>query len=424
MRFIETKKLNDYILSTGDFLRCTTEDFSAKLSSLESVSLQSVSLEHDRSFLKELSSVLNVIVSIIYHPHIANKREEVIIRIEQAQQIGQEAFLNTVKDSKLWKEHNVRMVPEEVYYYQHIDELRIYENRFIAFLIDLIDKELAKFSNFYLSKLPTLTSLSSTLDSREIGEVIVEIDRLRRKTQFIQNTFFYKETSKGKPISRKIQPTNILLKDRLYRYCFKFYKSFMRYEDVNDTKRDLRTYYMILLFKELLAQGFRIQSASEKKYVFENGEFTLTLTPEVGETLALQVLCHRFPTTSARHLLGFHVETEKAIGAASGEEKKGYEGCEMLSLWELCYADVPNAAATLKTDTEEALIRSWLSDKLSLVATDRYIYQKYCPVCRSRGVDSTEGVYSCPACDSRYMFDHSNEDTVAWFRKIRKKGIS
>ena len=229
MRFIETKKLNDYIIGTGSFLTDNiVENFSERLDALEKVSLQSFSIENDKKFLRDVSAVLNVIVSIIYHPHISNKREEVIIRIEQAQQIGQEAFLNTIRDSKLWKAHDARMIPEEVYYYQHIDELRIYENRFIGFLIDLIDKELAKFSAFYLSRLPTLTSLDSTLDSSQVGSVIVDIDRLRRKTQFIKNTYFYREVSKGKPISHKIQPTNILLKDRLYRFCFKFYRSFAR----------------------------------------------------------------------------------------------------------------------------------------------------------------------------------------------------
>ena len=192
MRFIETKKLNDYILSTGNFLgEVTPEDFSERLNALDTISLQEFSIEHDRSFLREVASVLNVIVSIIYHPHISNKHEEVIIRIELAQQTSREDFLDTVRDSKLWKEHDARMIPEEVHYHQYIDELRIYENRFIGFLIDVIDKELAKFSTFYLSRLPVIDSATSTLDRGQIGEAIVEIDRLRRKTQFIKNTRFY-----------------------------------------------------------------------------------------------------------------------------------------------------------------------------------------------------------------------------------------
>lgn len=423
MRFIETKKLNDYVIDTGDILNCTPEELDARLDSLESVSLQSFSIEHDRSFLREVSAVLNVIVSIINHPHITNKREEVIIRIEQAQQISREDFQSTIKDSKLWKEHDVRMIPEEVYYHQHIDELRIYENRFIGFLIDLIDRELAKFSSFYLSKLPTLQALQGTLSSSEIGKQIVEIDRLRRKTQFIKNTYFYREVSKGKPISRKIQPTNILLKDRLYRYCFRFYKSFVRYEDTSSAKRDLRTYYMILLFRELHTQGYIPVSAEPRKFVFENDDYSLTVQAVEDEALALTVRNRKFFDTPSHHVLGFHTETEKAIDATRYQHSDVIDGFEMLSLWEICYADA-GISANSHSDTEENMIRAWLAQKTSHLQTDPHVYKKYCPICRSRGIDNNNKIYTCPACSSSYMFAQNGEDTTVWFRKIRKKGLS
>ena len=157
MRFIETQKLNDYIDSVDHILaNDSLRSAYAKIESVVTASLQGFSIDGDREFLKEVSYVLNVIISIIYHPHIANKREEVVIRIEQAQAIDEEAFRRILTDSSLWKQHGLKMVPEEVHYYQHIDELRIYENRFIGMLISIIDKELSRFSTFYLNKLPTL----------------------------------------------------------------------------------------------------------------------------------------------------------------------------------------------------------------------------------------------------------------------------
>ena len=147
MRFVETAKLNDYILLAKRLMKYESPRSAyAEIEKLETESMQSFSIESDRAFLKEVSSVLNVIISIIYHPHIANKREEVVIRIEQAQQISEEAFRQILADSRLWKSHGMKMIPEEVYHYQHIDELRIYENRFIGLLISLIDKALSSFS--------------------------------------------------------------------------------------------------------------------------------------------------------------------------------------------------------------------------------------------------------------------------------------
>jgi len=418
MRFIETKKLNDYIQEVeGFFGEDMTADFADRLKALRTVSLQSFSIEHDRAFLREVSSVLNVIVSIIYHPHISNKREEVIIRIEQAQQVSQEAFLDTLKDGKLWKKHDIKMIPEELHYHQYEDELRIYENRFIGFLVDVIDRELAKFSAFYISRLPTLTSLDKTLDSKQIGEVIVEIDRLRRKTQFIRGTYFYKEVSKGKPISSKIQPTNILLKDRLYRFCFRFYRSIARYEDVNAARADLCRFYTILLFKELVRQGFSPRSLENGLYVFENESFVITLQDSHIGILSAQILCPSISDSPSKHILGFLVESEKQT-AELGQTDNLYDGAEMLSLWELYCAD-SDELISARTGTEEELIREWLGTKINKVASNKAIYQKYCPVCRSRGVDNTDGILVCPSCDSRYVFDTESENV--WFRKIRRR---
>ena len=425
MRFIETKKLNDYIASVGDPLaKDLSDDFSGQIGAIETVSIQDFSIDHDKSFLREVSSVLNVIVSILYHPHISNKREEVIIRIEQARQVDREAFASTIKDTKLWKQHDLKMIPEEIYYHQNIDELRIYENRFIGFLVNMIDRELAKFSAFYLSRLPTLTALGTELDSRQIGDVIMEIDRLRRKTQFIKNTHFYKEVTKGKPIEGKIKPTNILLKDRLYRFCFKFYRSFARYEDMASAKRDLRLYYTVLLLKELDRRGFApVAVRGEEQFAFANADFRLALAQGEGEMLELAVECFGMKTPAARHILGFHVETERPIQEAKQTFGKDFESAELLSLWELYYADAGMLSGD-RADTEEELIRLWLASKISKTPTDRSIYKKYCPICKSRGIDEADGIYTCPACSSRYVFDESGDEATVWFRKIRKWGIS
>lgn len=416
MRFIETKKLNDYILSAGHVLNDgEAKRFFAAPDALQSVSLQGVSIESDMTFLREIATVLNVITSIIYHPHLSNKREEVVIRVEQAQQLNQESFLATVKDSKLWKEHDLQMIPEEVYYHQHIDELRIYENRFIGFLTDLIDKELAKFSAFYLLRLPTLTSVYTALDAGVVGDVIEYVDLLRRKTQFIKNTFFYREVSKGKPISRKVQPTNILLKDRLYRYCFRFYKSFVRYEEISSAKKDLRAYYTILILRELSRRGYRLIKAVKGSYSFDGEAFSLTLEPHGEDALALTVKNKSFADRPARHLLQMCVDSVQEDSCLP----EGFDGKELLSLWELREGDASVSGCSV-IDEEAALVRAWLDSKTKQVTVSLKLYQKYCPVCGSRGAGEIDGIYSCAVCKSTYMFDQKKESV--WFRRIGRRG--
>ena len=422
MRFIETKKLADYIQQVGGFFgEANTDTLAERVEALPSVCLQSFSIEHDQSFLREVSAVLNVIVSIIYHPHISNKREEVIIRVEQAQQVSQEAFLDTIKDPRLWKKHDVKMIPEELHYHQYEDELRIYENRFIGFLVDVIDRELAKYSAFYLSRLPTLTRASGAADDGKIGAVIMQIDRLRRKSQFIKGTHFYKEVSRGKPISPKIQPTNILLKDRLYRFCFKFYRKIARYEDMNAARNDLRSYYTILLLRQLCRRGFVPTAAEQGSYTLESADFRVDVSNTEDGALILEVACPSIPDAApSRHLLGFYVETELRIGESDTVED-GFDSTEMLSVWELSCAE-GGASRFVCAGSEEELAEEWLATKINKVVTDPSVYKKYCPVCRGRGVEHKDsGEYVCPACASRYVFGNEGGVQTVWFKKIARR---
>ena len=420
MRFIETKRLSDFAsANAGFFDGPLCETLPSRLEALERVSLQEVSLTADRSFLEEIGRVLNVIASIIYHPHISNKREEVIVRIEQAQQLSREDFYDTARDSKLWKEHDLQMIPEEVYYHQHIDELRIYENRFIGFLIDRIDRELTHYGNFYLLRLPTLSSRTPALDASAVGALIVTIDRLRRKTQFIKNSFFYREVSRGKPISHRIHPTNILVKDRLYRYCFRFYRTLSFYEDRGAAERDLCTYYTVLLFEELTREGFVLSKAEKEGFLFERADFSLLLSTVPAEAaLEMTVTPRGFSTTPARHRLEFLSESEETPYPPTA-----LDGRELLSPWELRRADQGHSVCTMSAPETE-MIRAWLQSKIRIETADPAVYTRYCPVCGHRGVEHKEDRLTCPACTSSYVFDQTGKGGTVWFRKIRKKELS
>ena len=422
MRFIETKKLNDYIESVDSiFADQSLRSVYSKIENLNTASLQGFSIEGDREFLRELSFVLNVIISIVYHPHISNKREEVVIRIEQAQHIDEEAFRLIMSDSSLWKQHGAKMVPEEVYHHQHIDEIRIYENRFIGLLISIIDKELAKFQSFYLSKLPTLYMADVTLDDPAVGEIISEIDRLRRKSQFLMNTRFYKEVTKGKPISRKVQPTNILVKDRLYCYCYRFYRKFVRYEDVSDARRDLRTYYFIHLLQEIKKHGYYLSpptcAEDENRLLFEGLNFFVEIIPAENENLEMTVSWRKDKRAEcARHLLVFAPNSGERLTPGEIAGKYGeYKTVDFISLWELTAS---RGELIKESVPEAALISHWLESKTSAAFADRKIYEKYCPVCRGKDVEGDGDGHICHTCGSEYTFTEVGSRDMVWFKRI------
>ena len=208
MRIIEEYQLKNYNQNLKEFTTKykDAESFYKHVNKLENVSLQSFSFDRDMEFFGDASFIMSVIISIIAHPHISNKREEVVIRAEQAQNIDVEAFQRVLKDSTLWKERDLEMLPEYVYHYQHVDEVRIYENQFIVLLIDLLDDELQKYSEFYVSMIPSFDSeKENKLDAESTEKALSMIDGLKRKIRYIKNSYFYKEVSRGLKISKNIK---------------------------------------------------------------------------------------------------------------------------------------------------------------------------------------------------------------------------
>lgn len=417
MRFVEISKLNDFINATRDFVKNNdVQGIYSQIDTQNLVSLQGEALLADRDHLKELSSLLNVIVSIISHPHIANKGEEVILRVEQANALSNDEFRQVISDSKLWKRHGAKMIPEEVYYHQQIDELRIYENRFITYLIDMVERELMSYSAFYLTKLPTMSEETKYLSSGEIGDIIITVDRLRRKIQFIKGTYFYKVVSVGNSLTGKIQPTNILTKDRLYRYCFKFYRKFISQSDHETLSSFLRVYYVLCILRELNQRGFTLDpSAKKSDRILRISREELRVEFELYDKNAVIVRVNADGVPEASHLLIFTEDANKVN--VSSYDTSSFTTVEAISLWELFTV---NEESDKTCAPEMALVHSWLKSKLTTARIDRRIYEKYCPVCRARGVDHDGVIYRCNGCLSEYTFIGSSDLEKVWFRKIRK----
>lgn len=416
MRFIQATKLNEYISSLKSDYENFKGDALSAIEGARAISLQDLSLSQDASFLKSVSSVLNVIMSIITHPHISNKTEDVVIRIELANRLDHDSFVSTLKESNLWKRHGVRMIPEEIYYHQHEDELKIYENRFIVLLINLLDRELAKFYSFYFTRLPTYDSMSD-IDGGAVGENVMLIDRLRRKMSFIKNTYFYKFISKEKPISPKIQPTNILLKDRLYKFCFKFYRNFVKVEDVQKARANLQSLYLVLLLKAIIAEGYKLEYSENELWRFKGDSFTLELKSFYESHIELSVLWSECPEQKITHTLLFDVGFDGTV-FENGEEMKSCDFLNMISLWELTEI-LDGRKKTVFSGSEEENIKSWLKAKTLTLSLPSQVYNKYCPICKSRESENDGALFTCRACHSEYVRGKGDGSSI-WIKKLRK----
>lgn len=418
MKIIEENKLKEIIQIINDYHNDNKKikKFFNNLDSLTLSSLQDVSYEKDIEFFDEVSFILSVISSIISHPHLSNRGEDIIIRAELAGSIPSDAFNQVVKEPILWKEQNAEMVPENVHYYQYTDELKIYENVFIGMLITTLSLELARYQEFYISLIPSLDDGMEVLDALSTNVALNKINRLQRKLRFIMNTHFYKEVSKVKMSFKNIQPTNILLKDRLYNFCFKFYRKFIKYEDRELLLEDFKTYYYHLILKVFKTHGFNLDES--KSQGFNNLSFNFkdyivnVYTEEYKPGIFLNI---KYQDLNVVHHLLLNLERNNKDYSLTLYEDS--TTTSVISLWNLNTSENLEIPIFKNYAKEEEIVKYFVLDKFKEVTGNLDMYEKYCPVCRARSVDIINNQCTCDECGSIYTFKENNK---IWFIRVRR----
>jgi hypothetical protein len=425
----EIKKLNQYSKEHRSFL-----DFFNNVDPVMDKTLQDLSFKSDLNFFKEIEFILSVITSIISHPHLVNKGEEIIVRADQANHVSTEMFNKTMRDSTLWKENNqLDMVPEYVYYYQQIDELRIYENIFICMLVKMIEQEINKYSEFYVSTILTFNDQDSLSVNKDNSDIALDkMNNITRRLKHIKNTYFYKTINRGGTKLGHIHPTNILTKDRLYNFCYKFYKKMITYSDNYSRLQDIRAFYYIQFIKVIKELGFTpyacdslqmkgIRKFNIPKAKFSNDLYILNVYQlEKYTGLILEVDNKKIKGKKSKHLLlfdskpGFSDETYEV-------EYDKYETVEILSLWNMGYVEGSVKSLYPNPISENEMMKEWITTKIKNVIGSKKIYSIYCPSCKSQMlVNTSTNQLRCEKCTSKYTFYKNENGENIWFNRLRR----
>ncbi|MBR2891195.1 MAG: TFIIB-type zinc ribbon-containing protein [Bacilli bacterium] len=418
MKIIEENKLNQQINIINEFTQNKSiKEYFDSISSLQISSLQDISFEEDIAFFDEVSFILSVIASIINHPHLTNKAEDIIIRSELAGSIPADAFNQVVKEPILWREKDYEMVPENVHYYEYTDELKIYENIFIVMLIKLISTEMDKYLSFYVSKIPSFTNSKDTLlNTKDVEIALNKIDKIIKRISFIKDTFFFKEVSKAKVTFKYVQPTNILTKNRLYNLCFKFYKKFIKYEDQDTLINDLGIFYFNLLLKKCKEKNFILdesknQSLEDLSFHYNDYDVNVKLNNSLHK---IELLIN--DNNVIKHNLWFNLERKNNNYAFT---KNDAYTDYVISAWNL--NNLSNLTQELfnTVQCESNLIEHWLNLHFMETVGSKLVYSRYCPICKSKEIVEDNGLFNCSSCGSIYRFKNNKEEDRIWFIRLR-----
>ena len=425
----EIKKLNQYSKEHRSFL-----DFFNNVDPVMDKTLQDLSFKSDLNFFKEIEFILSVITSIISHPHLVNKGEEIIVRADQANHVSTEMFNKTMRDATLWKENDqTDMVPEYVYYYQQIDELRIYENIFIVMLVKMIEQEINKYNEFYVSTILTFINQDSLSVNKANSDIALDkMNNITRRLKHIKNTYFYKTINRGGTKLGHIHPTNILTKDRLYNFCYKFYIKMITYSDNYSRLQDIRAFYYIQFIKVIKELGFTpyacdsLQMKGVRKFNIPKAKFSNDLyilnvyQLEKYTGLILEVDNKKVKGKKSKHLLlfdskpGFSDETYEV-------EYDKYETVEILSLWNMGYVEGSVKSLYPNPISENEMMKEWITTKIKNVIGSKKIYSIYCPSCKSQMlVNTSTNQLRCEKCTSKYTFYKNENGENIWFNRLRR----
>jgi hypothetical protein len=400
--------------------------------------LQDISFQSDLARFKEEDFVLSVIVSIIEHPHFSSRGEEEIVRIQEASYVLPDMFMKTSRDPTLWRKDRGKMSPEYIYHLKSVDDLRIYENIFIIKVLEMISLDILASLSFYsylVGNLSSSTPLSG--EDGKVQEAFTALRKIERKVKRIKETWFYREVSKAKPIENRVQPTNILLKDNLYNYCYRYYRKMISSFDAVSAAKGLTAYFFLLILKELKEGKWSLNKASAPaKAAFQEGSLVLTepliftqdhfrLTLSASENARGLELAYQEQEsgTEARHLLLADPDLSfQFLASYEPDGKKTYDDVISLSIWGDGLKDKDKVSLFNLGVKENQAVSSIIESFTSIQEGSGEIYSSYCPYCGAKQAEEKNGAYACQACGASWAVLKGPKTDRIWLKSLVKRG--
>jgi hypothetical protein len=432
MKIIEERKLKTFASKIRKLAKTcdSINAFYGQVNTLQNKSLQDLSFQSDLKFFDEVNKILSVIISIVSKPKIAIRNEEIVIRSELAHQLQPDMFKKTTMDSQMWKHKDDGMAPEYVYYHQSEDEINTMENQFVVMVIDIIADECNKYESFYVGLISSIEKGNLSLHHGQVDNALDKILYLNRKIRKIKSTYFYKTISKRRVKIRHITPTNILLKDNLYKHVFKFYRKLITYNDSNSRMKDLTQYFYWLMLKSLSELGFTLVDNSSNQKIFKNGRFKIKpfiyfenesfklkirKDPDF-DGFQIQVINKKIKNLVLNHLLLVDSSVNFTYPLTLDETK--YSSVHAISIFAEARMENNEVEIIDNAIEEETLMKRYLESITMLLKAGYRIYSRFCPSCKSKNLEEDKGIYVCEDCGTVYTFTKKNEEL--YFIKLRR----
>jgi hypothetical protein len=456
----------------------TSRNFNTFLNKLKRVSFKvsnSRQIKEDKEEIENIKRIVNTITSIVYHPHLSLKQEDIIVRSETVAYLDTYSFFKTMKDPSLRKRKRGEMIPQYVYNYDNIDNLRIYENIFICMMVDYLFDEIMRLYNTYSRRFGSILNLLGRRDvsfedytflsdfnalkgnddtfltqKRDVEmKVFKEILAVEKKLKRIRSTTFYIDVKKARPIQGKVEPTNILLQDPLYSIVYRYYLNEIMHDDAKIMEQFYVNFVFVSLVQTLLSLDYQLAPISKRKNRKIKSEFYFDLTKSIyfyssdfsiginseddGKMLKVKVKLNHLDGLDLKDgggeveaviipvvsFDGFTLqEVEKTIGELSDKEETDRVVVFALndSLQGKALPFEVLDFSTYKIKGQDDILTNFIRSFTTVLNGDYQLYSKHCPVCGKSLVLEEISGNRCLSCGSDRSIYKNRSAGYVWIK--------
>ena len=419
-------------------------------------------VNNDFVLADDFATLLDSIRVIFREPRLHLKKENIVKHAESASKYDTATLKATYKDEKLWRIKNGEPSPEYVHTFVYEDDMAIYENRFVCFVIDEILEEVSKKINELALSVETVNrkmggegeSLFTTHEyvdfmGEELPVLITDDSATVKVLRSLIKTKKWLYSLKSKPLYKNCQkegvfnplglkPTNILTKDINYYNCYNFYLNYLNKDPSFQTEEGMYLGYVTVnLLGALDKLGFTLTEDNEKigitnsavirfgKINLEKGVFSVTLTQEDGAVMMTvkttdgnkaKYLFKALCSDGASKIEGFDNLTAYVNGLPARDDVvKTFivNDLEEIPEFNAVYVE-PTLASSV-----DIFVKAVKSCFLLGVGSS-FMHARYCPVCGSNLVTLDDEDYVCADCGTKYhVFEHQENDMI-WFKDVPK----
>ena len=212
----------------------------------------------DSSWIEVIENVIYDLGQIISNPRQVTKQEGAIVPVELARKTGAESVRHLASHTQYIKEIDEygNVIPSKILTMYNEDDIKTYENRFIATFVrrlvlfvgkryefvskfaELHDEQVLMFKNKSVVEgaeveIETKIRINHKSDddmSIKNNEYIERIKQMRQYILYFYNSAFMHTLKTEKDVHNPILQTNIIRKNPLYHHCYEVYKFIEKYE--------------------------------------------------------------------------------------------------------------------------------------------------------------------------------------------------